>query len=80
MISVILSIISSLFSLAGKVFDFLYSKQLTDAGKAEQQVADLKAQIDAAHKALQARVAVERDAAANPDGVSDDDDGFRRKD
>ena len=80
MISVILSVISSLFSLAGKIFDFLYAKQLTDAGKAEQQVADLKAQVDAAHKAIQARIAVERDAAANPDGVSDNDDGFRRKD
>jgi hypothetical protein len=80
MISVILSIISSLFSLAGKVFDFLYAKQLTDAGKAEQQVADLKAQIDAAHKALQARIVAERDASANPDGVSNDDDGFKRPD
>ena len=80
MISVILSVISSLFSLAGKIFDFLHAKQLTDAGKAAQQVADLKAQVDAAHKALQARIAVERDAAANPDRVPDDDDGFRRSD
>jgi len=80
MISVILSVISSLFSLAGKIFDFLYAKQLADAGKAEQQVADLKAAVDAAHQALKARIAVERDAAANPDGVPDDDDGFRRND
>jgi hypothetical protein len=80
MISVILSVISSLFSLAGKVFDFLYAKQLADAGKAQQQVADLKAAVDAAHKALQARIAVERDAAADPDGVSVSDDGFKRPD
>ena len=32
-----------------------------DAGKTEQQVADLKAQIDAAHIALNARLAVERE-------------------
>jgi predicted amino acid-binding ACT domain protein len=80
MISVILSVISSLLSLAGKIFDFLYAKQLVDAGKAAQQVADLKAQVDAAHEALQARIAVEHDAVANPDGVPDDDDGFRRND
>jgi hypothetical protein len=77
MISVILSVISSLFSLAGKVFDFLYAKQLADAGKAQQQVADLKAAVDAAHQALQARIAVERGIAANPDSLSDDD-GFKR--
>jgi len=80
MISVILSVISSLFSLAGRVFDYLHAKQLADAGKTAQQVADLKKQVDDAHKALQARIAVERDAAANPDGVSDDDDGFKRSD
>jgi hypothetical protein len=79
MISVILSVISSLFSLTGKIFDFLYAKQLADAGKTAQQVADLKAAVDAAHQALQARIAVERDAAANPDSLPDDD-GFRRND
>jgi len=79
MISVILSFVSSLFTAAGKLFDWLYAKQLADAGKAEQQVADLKAAVDAAHKALQARIAVERDSTANPDSLYDDD-GFRRND
>jgi hypothetical protein len=79
MVKIILSIISSLFTAAGKLFDLLYAKQLTDAGKAEQQVADLKAQVNAAHKALQARIVAERDAAANPDGLHDDDQ-FKRSD
>jgi hypothetical protein len=77
MITIILSFISSLFSAAGRLFDWLYAKQLVDAGKAAQQVIDLKGQVDAAHKALQARLAVERDRITNPSGVRDDD-GFKR--
>jgi hypothetical protein len=75
----ILTLIGSLFSAAGKMFDWLYAKDLVDAGKTQQQVADLKAQIDAAHKALEARLAVERERELNPNGVRDDD-GFRRPD
>lgn len=77
MIYAILSIIGSLFTAAGKLFDWLYAKKLVDAGKTEQQVADLKAQIDAAHIALNARLAVERERQHNPGGVRDDD-GFKR--
>jgi hypothetical protein len=77
MIYAILTIIGSLFQAAGKMFDWLYAKDLVDAGKTQQQVADLKAQIDAAHKALEARLAVERDRQLNPNGVRDDD-GFKR--
>jgi len=75
----ILTIIGSLFQAAGKMFDWLYAKQLVDAGKTAQQVSDLKGQIDAAHTALQARLAVERERQLNPGGVRDDD-GFRRPD
>ena len=79
MIYAILTIIGSLFQAAGKMFDWLYAKQLVDAGKTAQQVSDLKGQIDAAHTALQARLAVERERQLNPGGVRDDD-GFRRPD
>ena len=79
MIYAILTIIGSLFAAAGKMFDWLYAKNLVDAGKTQQQVADLKAQIDAAHKALEARLAVERERQLNPGGVRDDD-GFKRPD
>jgi len=75
----ILTIIGSLFQAAGKMFDWLYAKQLVNAGKTAQQVSDLKGQIDAAHTALQARLAVERERQLNPGGVRDDD-GFRRPD
>lgn len=77
MIAVILSFIGSLLSVVGKLFDWLYARQLVDAGKTAQQVADLKGQIDAAHTALQARLAVERERELNPNGVRDDD-GFKR--
>ena len=77
MIYAILTLIGSLFAAAGKMFDWLYAKDLVDAGKTQQQVADLKAQIDAAHKALEARLAVERERELNPNGVRDDD-GFKR--
>lgn len=79
MIYAILALIGSLFSTAGKLFDWLYARKLVDAGKAAQQVEDLKGQVDAAHKALQARLAVEREQQLNPDRVRDDD-GFKRPD
>lgn len=79
MIYAILALIGSLFSAAGKMFDWLYARKLVDAGKAAQQVEDLKGQVDAAHKALQARLDVERQQQLNPDGVRVDD-GFKRPD
>ena len=77
MISTILSIISGLFTLAGKIFDYLHERQMVDLGKTQQQVTDLKAQVDAAHKALEARLAVQRERELNPNGVRNDD-GFKR--
>lgn len=41
--------------LAGKIFDFLYERQMVDLGKTAQQLSDLKAQVDAAHQAVQIR-------------------------
>jgi hypothetical protein len=79
-ITLILNIVSSLFTVAGKLFDYLYAKQLTDAGKAEQKVAELREQVANAHRALQVRIIAERLANNDPDGVSDDDDGFKRSD
>jgi len=77
MISVILSIISGIFSAAGKLFDFFYAQKLIDAGKTAQQVSDLKAQVDAAHLALQAKAAIDADIAANGERVPIDDPFLR---
>lgn len=79
MIQAILALISGLFTAAGKIFDYLNARQMIDLGKTAQQVSDLKAQIDAAQKALQARLDVQRERELNPGGVHDDD-GFKRPD
>lgn len=65
MITSILAIISGLFTLAGKIFEFLYAQKLIDAGKTSQQLEDLKGQINAAQEAIAVReaqrIAIERD-------------------
>jgi hypothetical protein len=76
LIGTILSIVSGLFGLAGKLFEWLYARQLVDAGKTQQQLSDLSAQVRDAQIAVAAREAARAAAAADPGGVSDD--GFRR--
>lgn len=78
-ISAILYFVGGLFSIAGKIFEWMYARRLVDAGRTAQQLESLKEQVDAAKKAVDARIAVERDLAAHPDRVRDDD-GFRRAD
>lgn len=79
MISAIINFIGGLLQIAGKVFDWLYANRLVEAGRKEQQLSGLKEQIKAANDAIQKRISVERDLAADPDRVRDDD-GFRRAD
>ena len=80
MITAIISLISGLFAVAGKLFDWLYAKQLIDAGKTAQQLDDLKGQIDAAQKAIALREKARRDAELNPGGVLQPDDFTRPED
>ena len=77
MISAILSVVSGLFSVAGKIFEWLYARQLVDAGKTQAQLDALRKQIHDAQIAVAAREAVRASNAANPDSLSDDDP-FRR--
>lgn len=77
MIPTLLTLIGALFSVAGKLFDWLYAQQMVDAGKTAQQVADLKVQVDAAHKALIAKAAIDADIAANGERVPIDDPFLR---
>lgn len=80
MITSILAIISGLFTLAGKIFEFLYAQKLIDAGKTSQQLDDLKGQIDAAQKAIALREKARRDAELNPSGIMQPDDFTRPED
>jgi len=72
-ISTILTIISGLFTFAGKLFEYLYARQMVDAGKTAQQLEDFKGQVDAAKKAVEARERVRWLALNDPSGLMSDD-------
>lgn len=73
----IFSLISGLIALAGKIFDWLHTKDLVDAGKAREDLAALQKQVQDAQVAIAAREAVRAHIAAN-DGRVPDDDPFVR--
>lgn len=77
MIAAVLSLVSGLFTLAGKVFEWLYARKLVDAGKVQQQLEDLSRQVINAQIAVAAREAIRASSTVKPDSLPDDD-GFRR--
>ena len=79
MITAIISLIGAIFSVAGKLFDWLYARQLIDAGKTAQQLDNLKGQIDAAQKAIALREEARRNAELNPSSILQPDE-FTRPD
>ena len=79
MITAIISLISGLFSVAGKIFEFMYAQKLIDAGKTAQQLDDLKGQIDAAQKAIALREEARRTAELNSSSIMQSDE-FTRSD
>jgi len=79
MITAIISLISGLFAVAGKIFEFMYAQKLIDAGKTSQQLDDLKGQIDAAQKAIALREEARRDAELNSSSIMQSDE-FTRPD
>ena len=79
MITAIISLISGLFAVAGKIFEFMYAQKLIDAGKTSQQLDDLKGQIDAAQKAIALREKARRTAELNPSSIMQPDE-FTRPD
>lgn len=79
MIVYIIQLIGGLFMLAGKVFDYLNQKQMVDLAKTAQELSNLKAQVDAAKKAVEIRDKARRAAELDPAGVMSDDE-FTRPD
>lgn len=77
MIVYIIQFLGGLFTLAGRIFDYLNQRQLVNLAKTAQELSNLKAQVDAAHKAVQIREAAAAAAAADPAGVMSDDDFTR---
>jgi hypothetical protein len=78
-ITAIISLIGAIFTVAGKLFDWLYARQLIDAGKTAQQLDNLKGQIDAAQKAIALREEARRNAELNPSSILQPDE-FTRPD
>lgn len=77
MILAILSAVSALFSVAGKIFEWLYAVKMVDAGRVQERLDALNIQVRDAQIAVAAREAVR--AATVRDGVSiDERDPFLR--
>lgn len=77
MIPAAIALLSALFSAVGKMFEWLYERDLVNAGKVQAQLDALRKQVRDAQIAVAAREAVRAHVAANPDSVPDDDP-FRR--
>jgi hypothetical protein len=75
----IISIIVAAIKAVTSLFDYLHSKQMIDAGKAQDKLTELQAHVDATTKAIQAReVQRARDLSLADDKLRDDNDGWRR--
>lgn len=62
MIQLALGALGGLFAAIGKIFEWLYARDLVNAGKVLSQLSTLRAQVDAANAAVAAR---ERQRLAN---------------
>lgn len=77
MVALILTLISSMFTAAGKVFEWLYAAKLVDAGRTQAQLEALRNQVHEAQIAIAAREAVRAHVAAT-NGELPDNDPFLR--
>lgn len=65
MIPALLTALGRLFSVVGKIFEWLYARDLTNAGQVQAQLDALRKQVAAAQVAVAAREAIRAaDAAA----------------
>lgn len=77
MIVAILTALGGLFSVAGKLFEWLYAVKMVDAGRVQEKLDSLSQQVRNAQIAVAAREAIR--AATVRDGVSiDERDPFLR--
>lgn len=79
-VSSAIAILSALLAIARTFTGWLQEKQLLDAGSAQAVLKGLQDADDAITHAKKARELVRIDAARNPSGVLNDDDGFKRPD
>jgi len=79
-ISSAIAILSALLAIVRTFTGWLADKQLLDAGSAQAVLKGLQDADDAISRATKARELVRLDAARNPSGVLNNDDGFKRPD
>ena len=77
-LSAIIGLLSSIVAMFVKFLDWLHEQKLVESGKAQQQLDDLKGQIDGIKVAIAAREAVRRDIATSGPNVVPNDDPFIR--
>ena len=77
MIPSLISLLTVLLGAVGKLFEWLYAKQLVDAGRTEQQLDNLRHEVTQAQIAVAAREAVRAAIARDPDGLPTDDPFLR---
>lgn len=75
--TLVLNVISGLFWAAGKLFEWLYAKQLVDAGRTQQQLETLRHEVTNAQIAVAAREAIRASVARDPDSVPINDPFLR---
>ena len=75
--TLVLNVISGLFWAAGKLFEWLYAKQLVDAGRTQQQLERLRHEVTNAQIAVAAREAIRASVARDPDSVPINDPFLR---
>jgi hypothetical protein len=78
MIPTALSLLTALFGAVGKIFEWLYAKRLTDAGKVQAQLEALQRQVEVARVAVAAREQQRSIDALGVDVERLPDDPFRR--
>jgi len=79
MVPLILNFIIAMFTALGKIFDHLHERQMVNVGRTEEKMAELSKQVNQAHQALKARIALEQSINDKPSSLLDND-SFKRPD
>lgn len=77
MVPALISLLTVLFGAVGKLFEWLYAKQLVDAGRTQQQLEALSNEVKQAQIAVAAREAVRASIARSPDSLPEHDPFLR---
>lgn len=77
MVPALISLLTVAFAAVGKLFEWLYAKQLVDAGRTQQQLEQLSNEVKQAQIAVAARETVRASIAKSPDSLPERDPFLR---